>query len=88
MMKMSAEHVTALTGLITPLDTPAARTRYRTGDIPRADRVRDLDKRYRWDLFYLATAGRWELRNSLAEYLNDSHIDTALRHIVSPLNAN
>lgn len=45
-------------------------------------------KRWRWDVLYLAKASNWICQN-LYPYLNDDHIDTALRRIVAsqhPLN--
>lgn len=37
------------------------------------------DERYRWDIFSLAKRA---LKVDLYKYLNDDHIDTALRHIL------
>jgi len=36
--------------------------------------------RYRWDLLRIAVPVRW-VCDELYPYLNDDHIDTALRHI-------
>lgn len=82
-MKVSSEHVTALRDAIAPLDTDFTRAAYRTGQFPRAELVKDLDMRYRWDLFYavkgvqIVGAGRYM----------DAHIDTALRSIIAPLSS-
>ena len=66
---------------IMPLDTAQRRERYRRGDFPRAERCKDLSMRYRWDLFWeCSDLAREPFRNLL-----DSHIDTALRRIVSNL---
>ena len=53
-------------------------------------RVKDADKRLRWDLFYAITsgaswpeAGRLDFLDELYSYLDDTHIDTALRKIVT-----
>lgn len=71
---------------IVPLDTTVARDAYRTGDFPRADRVNDLDKRYRWDLFWHAYRTNHDVSAALAaEDLSDAHIDTVLRSIVPSL---
>lgn len=81
-MKMTATHLAALRETITPLDGEARRELYRQGNYPRADKTKDVDMRYRWDLFYIAT---FRCRNwPVGAYL-DSHIDTALRSIVPPL---
>jgi hypothetical protein len=85
-MKMKAEHFEALRAAIAPLDTPARREAYLSGRFPRAELVKDLDKRYRWDLLWGTTGservGFW---SDLYAYLNDDHIDTALRSIVPKL---
>jgi len=80
-MKITSAHLEALRAAIAPLDTVSQREQYRLGDFPRAELVKDLDKRYRWDLFYAVNGG---LLISGGMYL-DSHIDTALRAIVPPL---
>lgn len=53
-MKISADAVATLRAAIEPLDTAELRETYRARDFPRADRVKDLDKRYRWNLTYAA----------------------------------
>lgn len=91
-MRMSNDTLRVLHGTIAPLDTPERRARYRAGDFSRADRVKDLDQRYRWDLLWLGYADRldstrWDLFAAFdAEGLDDSHIDTALRALVRPLS--
>ena len=80
-LKMTPETYDRLDDAIGALDTGTPRDAYRNGRFPRADTVQDLDKRYRWDLFW--AAGGWRLLGD--EDLNDSHIDSALRAIVSPL---
>ena len=81
-MKMTSPTYTALHDAIQPVNTDHRRTAYREGRYPRAERTRDLDLRYRWDLLWtvvdrLPDAARREIRA-----LNDTHIDTALRRIV------
>lgn len=83
-MKVTPNHVEIIKNAIEPLDTPERRAQYRAGDFPRAERVTNLDVRYRWDLFWdaWAAAGRpaaWTL-----DYA-DAHLDTALRSIVPVL---
>lgn len=46
-----------------------------------ADKVKDLNKRYRWDLLWLLKLDLTEIY----KYANDSHIDTVLRKLVRPL---
>lgn len=80
-MKMKPEHSRQMKDAFVVLDTETMREAYRKGKFPRADKVKDLDKRYRWDLFYIASLPVQELY----AYLNDDHIDTALRKLVKPL---
>ena len=54
---------------------------YENGDFPRSDKVKDLHTRFRWDLFDLAVCGKW-VSNELYAYLDDRHIDSALKLIV------
>lgn len=82
-MKMPTELFAALKAACEPLNTEANRTAYREGRFPRADKVKDLDKRFRWDVFY---ASRFDSRPLYAADLHDEHIDTALRSIIAPLN--
>ena len=93
-MKISASDLALLREAIEPLDTPELRDIYIEGEFPRAELVKDLDMRYRWDLLYgadflyppQALTGRMS-EHLYAQGLNDEHIDTALRAIVSPLVA-
>ncbi len=83
-MKIPAHEVETLRQRIAPLDTVEERARYRAGDFPRADRVKDLDKRYRWDLMSASSClivCQWYDTYDA----NDSHVDTVLRKIVAPL---
>lgn len=82
MMKISDRSLESMRERITPLDTEENRTKYLNGEFPRADKVKDLDKRYRWDLAHAAGVAVTALYD---EGLNDTHIDTALRNIVPPL---
>lgn len=80
-MKIQSDVREHIANAIAPLDTQERRQRYLDGDFPRAFAVSDLDKRYRWDLF-------WMVRPHLAVSLHglkDNHIDTVLRKIVAPL---
>lgn len=58
---------------------------YALGLFPRADKVKDLNKRFRWDLFWGANSlYHKENQSSLLDGkdYSDAHIDTALRRIV------
>lgn len=84
-MKMTAALYDWLRAEIERFDTETRRAAYREGRYPRADRTRDLNLRYRWDLLW-AVHGMLPdaLRGELNE-LRDTHIDTALRRIVAQL---
>lgn len=48
-------------------------------------RGKDIEKRVRWDLMYMAIDSRWVCDNIYPLGMHDSHIDTALRKIVGEL---
>ncbi len=81
-MKMKAEHVGKIQNAIKALspETVAA-IKARAAADPR---VKDLAKRIRWDLFNATGLLDWTC-HELYAYLNDTHIDTALRAIVAYL---
>ena len=88
-MKLTVSQVEAMRERIAPLDTVERRQAYREGRFPRAEAVRDLDMRYRWDLYY---AGRVSdvFDTGIGggdEGLTSDHIDTGLRRIVPPLGS-
>lgn len=87
-MIVTDEHLEVLAEAISPLDTEVLRTVYRKGEFPRADKVQDLNKRYRWDLLWAArqyTAKTLVARVMDEGHYNNGHLDTALRRIVPPL---
>jgi hypothetical protein len=75
-MKITAEHFATLAAKVAPFDTPERREQYKAQGL--------TDKRYRWDLAYMAGCTRF-ICDALYSYLDDTHIDTALRTIVKPL---
>ena len=82
-MKVSPIDLDRLIFAIAPIDTAETRVTYRTlQKNPRAA-VKDIDMRYRWDLYWAATALGFAF--SKDTYL-DAHIDTALRRAVPPLS--
>lgn len=78
-MKIKPEHFEYIKAAIANLDPEkvAAHKEALKGD----SRVRDLDKRFRWDCLHATVPSRWVCDN-LYPYMNDDHIDTALRKIV------
>jgi hypothetical protein len=86
-VKVTPEHLAEIRDAVTPLDTEEWRERYRQRAILRADQVKDIDKRYRWDLYYAAARdSEGGLPDSTNGY-NMNHIDTALRAVVPPLGS-
>lgn len=84
-MKMSPALFDWLRTEIARHDTDARRAAYREGRFPRADRTRDLDLRYRWDLLWAVHGALPDALRRDLDDLSDSHIDTALRRIVAQL---
>jgi hypothetical protein len=85
-MKMSTNLFNSIKECIEALDTPEMREIYLRGDFPRSDKVEDLNKRYRWDLFFCWFRKTGENRLMLdVEELNNDDIDTALKKIVPPI---
>ena len=83
-MKIKPEHLAHLQAAITPLDTAERRHHYLEGRFPNADKVRELNKRYRWDLMHSAGLTDW-LCKTVYQYAHDDHVDSALRSIVRDL---
>lgn len=81
-MKMSAQTFTALEAAMKPLFTEKAIEQYETGEFLRADKVKDLNMRFRWDAYWCVRATHEDIRKAIREEnLTDAHIDTALRKI-------
>lgn len=93
-MKMKPEHYAILRDEIAPVIArhPDAATKYKTDGLS--------PMRYRWDLLHASAVQVCHARNAWGErakpvtylpvydYLNDTHIDTALRAIVRELQPN
>ncbi len=80
-LKIYPEHLELMRSRIVPLDTRERRQRYVDGDFQFADKVKNLAMRYRWDLYWEAFPGA-ALSKVIYLYANDTHIDSALRHIL------
>lgn len=81
-MKITEQHKTMLQAAITAVldNHPTAVNDYETGNFPRADKVRDLQKRFCFDLLALAVSGH-HISTELYPYMHDDHIYTALRAV-------
>lgn len=80
-MKIKPEHYNYILNAIKPL---AKHIQGHREALKQDKRVKDLEKRLRWDLFWAAKLSTWTSDN-LYCYLNDNHIDTALKNIVAEI---
>jgi len=86
-MKASRELIDRVGAMVSEVETdtfPTVRDDYRAGNYPRADRTKDLNKRYRWDLWWYLTGHNPWLWGEVQGF-DDAHIDTMLRRAVRPL---
>ena len=86
-MKFPKDKLEELRVWIDELNTPEQAAAYEEGKFVRSELVKDLDVRYRWDLYWAALHRNdptQEWRKFTSE-LNSDHIDTALRRIVAPI---
>jgi len=86
-MKMTEKHYREIKQAINILleAHPELPESYIAGDFYRSELVKDIDKRYRWDLLNFSNISAKYICDNLYSYLNDIHIDTALKSIVKPL---
>lgn len=92
-MKMKKEHYSRLNDMIKTYAWP--RRVEILNAIANDTRVKDSERRFRWDCYwtasraYHAETALWLVFiDELYSYLNDSHIDTALKKIISDLEIN
>lgn len=89
-LKMKPAEREKLAAQVIPMDTKPRRDHYRGGGYRNAANVQDLNKRYRWDLWWDVP---WNVREDILDTMtqqyglppNDAWIDSALRLIVPPL---
>ncbi len=62
-------------------DYPDLVQKYEVGDFTRANKVKDLQRRFCFDVWYFAGLARFA-RKYLYSYMNDDHIYTALKSIL------
>ena len=81
-MKMKKEHFEELKAEIEKFDLEKLAEQYEKGNFPRSESVNDLQVRFVWDVYWrLPNQWRIEFMRDLYEYLNDNHIETALKRI-------
>ena len=84
-MKMTQEHYAHMKSAIAAVWS---------SDLNKAERkalrlegkAKDIEKRLRWDWSYAAKISPW-ICDNLYSYLDDTHIDTALKQVMKELNA-
>ena len=76
-MKMKPEHFEYLKSTLSPYDTDFSRSLYAEYGFST--------RRFQWDLVRHAGIMDW-LCNTLYQYLNDDHIQTALNRIIKPIS--
>ena len=57
---------------------------YETGQFPRSEKVKDLQRRFCFDVLFGAGLSRW-VSDNLYPYMNDDHLYTALKAICPKL---
>jgi hypothetical protein len=80
-MKIKKEHYNHILTEIGKIDVNLLQHHKKT--LENDPRVKDIEKRFRWDLLFAANS-LWVCDN-LYSYMDDSHIDTALKSIVREL---
>lgn len=81
-MKIKPEHFAHIRDAIAP---HADELREYKGTLASDPRVKDVDKRLRWDASYAYVKSAW-ICDNLYPYMDDSHVDTALRAVMRELN--
>ena len=81
-MKIKPEHLTHLQTEINKVlvKYPNIVGEYERGQFPRADRVKDLQRRFCFDLSYGAGLNKFICRE-LSPYMNGDHLYTALKRV-------
>ena len=83
-MKMKPEHYqhlqTQINDVVARYGESELIEAYQSGQFPRADKVKNLQKRFCFDLLLATNQTRWIFDN-LYDYLTDDHIYTALKRM-------
>lgn len=81
-MKIKPEHYKHMRDAIAQI--PRELIEAHIANLHKDNRVKNLDKRLRWDLLHSVMPAVWVCDN-IYPYANDTHLDTALRTIVKEL---
>jgi len=81
-MKIKQLHYDEIKSRIDKLltENPNLISQYQSGDIPRADKVNSLQVRFNFDMYHAVGGSKFSC-DHLYDYLNDTHIATALNKI-------
>ena len=80
-MKMKPEHFNHLLEAIQPL---TGKIQSHREFLIKENKAKDIETRLRWDLFWAARLNDY-VRDTLYPYLNDDHINTALKAVMKKL---
>ena len=87
-MKITPEHYETLaeltSGVLARHDLGYLHESYELGKFARSEAVEDLNMRFRWDVLNASPHSTRFICDELYPYLNQDHIDTALRNIIAP----
>jgi len=85
-MKIKSVHYAFVYSKVQPIlaDNPELIEIYQHGQFPRADKTKDLQRRFCFDLLSAANISAW-VSDNLYKYLNDDHIYTALKKMLPTL---
>ena len=81
-MKIKPEHLQHMLEKIKPL---SGHIKSHREYIINENKAKDIEQRLRWDLFWAANLSDYA-RDVLYPYMNDDHIDTALKTIMKRLD--
>ena len=80
-MKITAEHFNHISTAISDAFSAADVDKHREFII-KEGRAKDIEKRLRWDLLYHTPGLSQYLSDNLYAYMDDSHVDTALKAVM------
>jgi hypothetical protein len=83
-MRFTKQIIEQIAKLIEPHDTNERRASYINGNIQRYELVKDINRRYRFDLYYALSA--WRAIPDGFEY-TDEHLYTALKTFIPDLDS-
>ena len=86
-MKMTTEHYKFIKDQLSTISIDDLQKHFvalKQAQKDKSQRIKDIDMRFRWDCFYSRKLSPFACSH-LYSYLNDAHIDTALKQIAKEL---